>query len=109
MRIWGNGSIYEQDRVLEFSERCEYMVFDAVYEYVTPIFNVYELELYMKKNDYGMMVRVWEKQKNGDRLFKNEINWKKKYNKSREESVTDEDGVKVTRYKPSWVKSVIQD
>jgi len=95
--------------ILVLSIWCDIADIIAVYEYVTPIFNVYELELYMKKNDYGMMVRVWEKQKNGDRLFKNEINWKKKYNKSREESVTDEDGVKVTRYKPSWVKSVIQD
>lgn len=83
------------------------MEFNALYEYVTSFYNIDELELWMKKNDYGMMVRVWEKQKNGDRLFDKEIKWKKKYNKSREESVTDEDGIKVTRYKPSWVKSVI--
>ena len=61
----------------------------------------------MKKNSYQMMVRIWEKQRNGDRLFANERKWKKKYNKTREESVTEENGVKVTRYKPSWVKSVI--
>lgn len=83
------------------------MEFNALYEYVTPFYNIDELELWMKKNDYGMMVRVWEKQKNGDRLFDKEIKWKKKYNKSREESVSEEDGIKVTRYKPSWVKSVI--
>ena len=61
----------------------------------------------MKKNSYQMMVRIWEKQRNGDRLFANERKWKKKYNKTREESVSEENGVKVTRYKPSWVKSVI--
>ena len=61
----------------------------------------------MKKNSYQMMVRIWEKQRNGDRLFANERKWKKKYNKTREESVIEENGVKVTRYKPSWVKSVI--
>jgi len=92
---------------LEFSERCESMVFNVVYEYITPIFNVYELELYMKKNSYEMMLKVWEKQKNGDRLFDAEIKWKKRYNKSREESVTEEDGVKVTRYKPAWVSSKV--
>ena len=56
---------------------------------------------------YEMMLRVWEKQKNGDRLFDKEIKWKKRYNKSREESVTEENGVKVTRYKPSWISSKV--
>lgn len=83
------------------------MEFNALYEYVTPIFNAYEWSIWMKKNSYEMMVRIFEKQKNGDRLFDKEIKWKRKYNKSREESVTDEDAIKVTRYKPSWVKSVI--
>ena len=54
---------------------------------------------------YNMMLQVFEKQKNGDRLFDAEIKWKKKYNKSREESSNNENGVKVTRYKPAWVKS----
>ena len=54
-----------------------------------------------------MMLQVWEKQKNGDRLFDAEIKWKKRYMKSREESVSEVDGVKVTRYKPSWVASKV--
>jgi len=83
------------------------MVFNALYEYIAPFYNIDELELYMKKNSYEMMIKIWEKQKNGDRLFDAEIKWKKRYNKSREESVSEEDGVKVTRYKPAWVKSVI--
>ncbi len=74
---------------------------------LAPIFNVYELELCMKKNSYEMMLKVWEKQKNGDRLFDAEIKWKKRYNKSREEFVKEEDGIKVTRYKPSWVASKV--
>ena len=92
---------------MEFGIWCDTLEFNVVYEYVASLFNDDELELYMKKNDYGMMIRVWEKQKNGDRLFANEVKWKRKYNKTREESVSEEDGVKVTRYKPSWVKSVI--
>ena len=75
--------------------------------YSAPIFNVYQLELYMKKNSYEMMLQVFEKQRNGDRLFDAEIKWKRRYNKSREESSSEVDGVKVTRYKPAWVKSVI--
>mgnify|MGYP003971649997 FL=1 len=61
----------------------------------------------MKKNQYDMMLQVWEKQKNGDRLFDSEIKWKRKYNKSREESCCEVDGVKVTRYKPAWVASKV--
>ena len=79
----------------------------ALYEYIAYIFNVYQLELYMKKKSYEMMIKVWEKQKNGDRLFDTEIKWKRRYNKSREESVSEVDGVKVTRYKPSWVASKV--
>jgi hypothetical protein len=63
------------------------------------------MEYFMKQNTYNMMLTVWEKQRNGDRLFSNEVKWKKRYNKSREESRSDVDGVKVTRYKPAWVKS----
>lgn len=59
----------------------------------------------MKINEYNMMLQVFEKQKNGDRLFDAEIKWKRKYNKRRVESVSDEDGVKVTRYKPAWSKN----
>ena len=79
----------------------------ALYEYIAPIFNVYQLEYFMKKNSYDMMLQVFEKQKNGDRLFDAEIKWKKKYNKSREESRSEVDGVKVTRYKPAWVASKV--
>jgi hypothetical protein len=79
----------------------------ALYEYIAPIFNVYQLEYFMKQATYNMMLQVWEKQKNGDRLFDAEIKWKKRYNKSREESSGEVDGVKVTRYKPSWVKSKV--
>ena len=78
---------------------------DVIYEYVAPIFNVFTMEYFMKQASYNMMLQVWEKQRNGDRLFDAEIKWKKRYNKSREESSNDVDGVKVTRYKPSWVKS----
>ena len=78
---------------------------DVIYEYLTPIFNVFTMEYIMKQQSYNMMLQVWEKQRNGDRLFDAEIKWKKRYNKSRQESVSDVDGVKVTRYKPSWVKS----
>jgi hypothetical protein len=53
------------------------------------------------------MLSIWEKQKNGDRLFDAEIKWKKRYNKSREESRSEVDGVKVTRYKPAWVASKV--
>ena len=73
--------------------------------YLTPIFNVFTMEYIMKQQSYNMMLQVWEKQRNGDRLFDAEIKWKKRYNKSRQESVSDVDGVKVTRYKPAWVKS----
>ena len=48
----------------------------ALYEYIAPIFNVYQLEYFMKKNSYDMMLQVFEKQKNGDRLFDAEIKWK---------------------------------
>ena len=61
----------------------------------------------MKQNTYNMMLQVFEKQRNGDRLFDAEIKWKRRYNKSREESRSEENGVKVTRYKPSWVKSKV--
>jgi len=81
------------------------MVLDVIYEYLTPIFNVFTMEYIMKQQSYNMMLQVWEKQRNGDRLFDAEIKWKKRYNKSRQESVSDVDGVKVTRYKPAWVKS----
>ena len=77
----------------------------ALYEYITLIFDVYQLEYFMKQATYNIMLQVWEKQKNGDRLFDAEIKWKKRYNKSREESVSNQDGIKVTRYLPSWVKS----
>ena len=59
------------------------------------------------KDQYNMMLQVYEKQRNGDRLFGAEIKWKRRYNKSREEFVTDMDGVKVTRYKPAWVASKV--
>ena len=75
--------------------------------YITLIFDVYQLEYFMKQNSYNMMLQVWEKQKNGDRLFDAEIKWKRRYNKSREESVTEENGIKVTRYKPSWIASKV--
>ena len=65
------------------------------------------MEYFMKQNTYNIMLSIWEKQRNGDRLFDAEIKWKKRYNKSREESRSEVDGVKVTRYKPAWVKSVI--
>ena len=73
--------------------------------YSSPIFNVFTMEYFMRQHTYNMMLQVWEKQKNGDRLFDAEVKWKKRYNKSREESRSDVDGVKVTRYKPAWVKS----
>ena len=85
-------------------------MFDVIYECITYIFNVFTIEYTMKKFNqasYNMMLQVWEKQRNGDRLFDAEIKWKKKYNKSREESRSDINGVKVTRYKPAWVKSRI--
>jgi hypothetical protein len=78
----------------------------ALYEYITPIFNVYELELYMKKNSYDMMLSVFDKQRFGDKLENDERKWKKNYNKSREESSGVVDGVKVTRYLPAWGKSL---
>jgi hypothetical protein len=78
-----------------------------VCEYVTLVFNVFEWSVFMKKNSYDMMLQVFDKQRNGDRLFGAEIRWKRRYNKSREESVTDMDGVKVTRYKPAWIASKI--
>ena len=79
----------------------------ALYEYIAPFYNIDELEYFMKKNSYDMMLQVFEKQKNGDRLFDAEIKWKKRYMKSREESVSEVDGAKVTRYKPSWVASKV--
>ena len=57
---------------------------------------------------YNMFLQVAEKQKNGDRLFDKEIKWKKNYNRKREESSTVIEGIKVTRYKPSWVKSGLE-
>jgi len=54
------------------------------------------------KQNYEMMLRVYEKQRNGDRLFDAEIKWKRRYNKSRVESCNEVDGIKVTRYKPAW-------
>ena len=80
---------------------------DVIYEYIAPIFNVFTMEYFMKQASYNMMLQVWEKQKNGDRLFDAEIKWKKRYNKSREESRSEENGVKVTRYKPAWVASKV--
>ena len=68
---------------MEFGIWCDTLEFNAVYEYVAPFYNIDELELWMKKNSYEMMVRIWEKQKNGDRLFANEVKWKGKYNKTR--------------------------
>ena len=81
------------------------MVLDVIYEYTTLIVIIFTMEYFMKQASYNMMLQVWEKQKNGDRLFDAEIKWKKRYNKSREESRSDVDGVKVTRYKPAWVAS----
>ena len=75
--------------------------------YSAPIFNVFTMEYFMRQHTYNMMLQVWEKQKNGDRLFDAEIKWKKRYNKSREESRSEENGVKVTRYKPAWVASKV--
>ena len=92
---------------MELSEWCEFIRCDVTYEYIAPIFNVYQLEYFMRQATYNMMLQVFEKQKNGDRLFDAEIKWKRRYNKSREESVNDVDGVKVTRYKPAWVKSKV--
>jgi len=86
---------------------CDTMEFNALYEYFTPFYNIDEWSIWMKKKDYDMMVRIWDKQKQGERLFDKEIKWKRKYNKSREEFVTEEDGVKITRYKPSWIKGVL--
>jgi len=65
----------------------------------------------MKKfnaGSYNMFLQVYEKQKNGDRLFDKEIKWKKNYNRKREESSTVIEGVKVTRYKPAWIKSGLE-
>ena len=90
---------------MEFYNGCVYSAYTIIYELFTLIFNVFTMEFFMKKNSYEIMLSVFEKQKNGDRLFDKEIKWKKNYNKSREESSSDVDGVKVTRYKPSWIKS----
>ena len=92
---------------MELSEQCEFIRCNVTYVCITPIFNVYQLEYFMKQATYNMMLQVWEKQKNGDRLFDAEIKWKKRYNKSREESVSEVDGIKVTRYKPAWVASKV--
>ena len=73
-----------------------------VCEYVTLVFNVFEWGVFMKKSSYEIMLTVYEKQRRGDRLHKDERRWKKKYNKSRVESISDMDGVKITRYRPAW-------
>jgi hypothetical protein len=86
---------------------CEFVVDMFICIYSTPIFNVFTMEYFMKQNSYNIMLSIWEKQRNGDRLFDAEIKWKKKYNKSREESRSEVDGVKVTRYKPAWVASKV--
>ena len=92
---------------MEFYNGCVYSAYTIIYELFTLIFNFFTMEYFMKKNSYDMMLNVWEKQNQGDRLFDAEIKWKKRYNKSREESRTEIDGVKVTRYKPAWVKSIV--
>ena len=51
---------------------------------------------------YEMALNVYEKIGRGEELKKNERQWKKKYMKVREESVKEENGVKVTRYMPNW-------
>ena len=60
----------------------------------------------MKKDNYEMMLAVFDKQRFGDTLENHEKNWKKRYNKSREESSGVVDGIKVTRYLPAWGKSL---
>tara|TARA_B110000495_G_scaffold57007_1_gene48283 strand:- start:2755 stop:2940 length:186 start_codon:yes stop_codon:yes gene_type:complete len=54
------------------------------------------------EKQYEMALNVYEKIGRGEELKKNERNWKKKYMKVREESVKEENGVKVTRYMPNW-------
>ncbi len=78
------------------------MVYDVDNEYPTSFYNICEMEYFMKKNSYELMLRVYDKQRRGERLFKNEKRWKKNYNKSREESCNEADGIKITRYKPAW-------
>ena len=53
--------------------------------------------------DYAMQLRVFEKQNHDADLTKEELQWKKKYNKKKVDNVTEEDGVKITRYKPNWM------
>ena len=64
--------------------------------------NLCEMEYFMKKNSYELMLRIYEKQRTGERLFKHEKRWKKKYNENRIESVRYEGDIRVTRYKPAW-------
>ena len=92
---------------MEFYNGCVFVGDMFICIYSAPIFNFFTMEYFMKKNSYDMMLNVWEKQNQGDRLFDKEIKWKKRYNKSREESRTEIDGVKVTRYKPAWIKSIV--
>ena len=54
------------------------------------------------ENQYDMALNVYEKIGRGEELKKNERQWKKKYMKVREESVKEENGVKITRYMPNW-------
>ena len=68
----------------------------------TPFYNICEGGIFMKKNSYEMMLRVYDKQRTGERLFKHEKRWKKKYNENRIESVRYEGDIRVTRYKPAW-------
>lgn len=71
-------------------------------ELYAPFNNVCRMEYFMTRNQYGMMLQVYEKQRNGDRLFDAEIKWKRRYNVTRVESVRYVDGIKYTRYKPAW-------
>ena len=71
-------------------------------ELYAPINNVCRMEYFMKKNSYELMLRVYDKQRRGERLFQNEKRWKKNYNKSREEFCNVVEGIKITRYKPAW-------
>ena len=77
------------------------MVYDVDYVCNPFVYNICEGG-FMKKSQYEMMLKVYEKQRRGDRLHKDEKRWKKKYNQSREESTSDINGVKITRYKPAW-------
>ena len=57
------------------------------------------------EKQYEMALNVFEKQNRGEKLKKNELSWKEKYNKARTESVKKVNGVKVTRYLPNWCES----